>query len=165
MARCVYCTNKKNNLWIYIHELYCKGPKGNKSTSISNRIKLIESIGKDKLRIKDRHCVSCGKVFDIEVETLTGKLLTKCFYGGNIRIGGSYGKFTWKTDTNGDWIKDKDGMPKFFHTYPWYLELKFELIGLKRTLFHQYTDAEYIECGDCVDKYKLDILDKSAVSM
>jgi hypothetical protein len=99
--------------------------------------------------------VSCGKIFAIVVEADTGKIITPCFYGGNIRRGNSYGKFKAKTDSSGNMILE-DGLIVWVHNYPWYKELKYELIGWKRTLLHQYTESEYIECEDCLNEHTLD---------
>jgi len=91
-----------------------------------------------------KHCVVCGKLFDIDIDDKTRKILTKdVFHGQNIRLGiGMWSKYKWEG-------LNPDGSVKLVRVHPWYRELWYELIDLKRRIFHQYKDVEYWECPKC----------------
>lgn len=102
-----------------------------------------------KIRYIQAQCVVCGKFFDVTIDSKTKKILSDCFYGGKHRFGTSYSKYRVKQDEQGKIIHDKNDNWILEHTYPWYKELWYELIKLKRTILHQYREAEYWECPDC----------------
>jgi len=94
-----------------------------------------------------RNCVVCGKDFTVQIDDVSGKILTPCFYGGKLRLGIG----TWcshRLDTN------PDGSIKFTKILPWWKELWYRLIDLKRLILHQYTDVEYWECERCLKKIR-----------
>ena len=94
-------------------------------------------------KLKDRECATCDKKFDVEVDT-NGKILTNgVFYGGKIQLGLGWAKYEWVG------FDEMKGEPILKRIHPWYRELKYELIDLKRRLFHQYKNVEYWECQEC----------------
>lgn len=98
--------------------------------------------------VMEKECCLCGEKFAVEIERRTGKILTKCFYGGKIRLGvGTWCAYKW------DGSKP-DGTPNLVKIHPWYRELWYHLIDYKRLLFHQYKDVEYWEGPCCYKKRK-----------
>lgn len=101
--------------------------------------------------IHEAVCMDCGKKIQIMIDKKTKKILSGDWYYGKIRFGvGMWGLYTWKTDAKGNWISDKNGVPKFFRCISRFKELKYRLIDLKRTILHQYEDVECWVCLDCV---------------
>ena len=95
-------------------------------------------------KLKDRECSTCGKKFDVEVDT-NGKILTKgVFYGGKIRFGvGMWAAYEFKG------YDEKEGKIIHKRIIPWYKYVWYTLRDLKRLLFHQYKEVEYWECPEC----------------
>lgn len=89
--------------------------------------------------------MDCGKVFDVQIDKKTKKILSEDWYYGKHRFGvGDWGYQTYKgTDP-------KTGKLIWEKCNPWYREWKFRLIDLKRTILHQYEDAEMWVCRECV---------------
>jgi len=123
-----------------------------------------------------RTCAICGKDFEVELEETTTisfpywhvwsfedfvpyvrtkhKILTHCFYGGKIRFGvGNWSHSKAKVDERGEMLT-KDGLIVWEKCNPWWRELKFRLIDLKRTILHQYRDVEYWECPKCLQRIR-----------
>jgi hypothetical protein len=124
-----------------------------------------------------RTCAICGKDFEVELLEETTivypywhswnfegsvpyiytkrKILTDCFYGGKIRFGvGNWSHSRAKQDENGNLVHDKDGLIIWEKCNPWWRELKYRLIDLKRTILHQYEDVEYWECSRCLNRIR-----------
>ena len=47
-----------------------------------------------------------------------------------------------------------DGTITWIKIIPFWTEVKYKLIDLKRRILHQYKDVEYWECPDCLNKIK-----------
>ena len=91
-------------------------------------------------------CVVCGKGFCVTLG-LDRKIPSDIYYGGSIRFGlGMWASHEAAWDENNKLIWTK--------YIPWYTELKYRLIDLKRYILHQYRDAEYWECAECYAKAK-----------
>lgn len=102
-----------------------------------------------------RNCCCCGKEFEVEVDGETKKIITDCLYGGTIRLGvGNWSHSKAKQDESGNLVLDKDGLIIWEKCNPWWRELKYRLIDLKRTILHQYVDAEYWECPECLNRIR-----------
>ena len=94
--------------------------------------------------LKQRTCMDCGKTIDITLDKKTKKIISGDWYYGKHRFGiGEWGYSTYTTDP-------KTGKEIWKKCNPWYRELKFRLIDLKRTILHQYEDAEMWVCKECV---------------
>jgi hypothetical protein len=107
------------------------------------------------MTIITRTCAICGEGFDVEIDNITGKILTDCLYGGTIRFGvGDWSHSKAKQDENGKLVLDKDGLIIWEKCNPWWRELKYHLIDLKRTILHQYRDVEYWECPSCLNRIR-----------
>ena len=92
-----------------------------------------------------RTCVSCGNDFTIRIDKESRQILTKCFYGGKFRLGvGMWAsrKLVYNPDGSHEWVK----------VHPWWKVLWFQLKDLWRLLTHNYVDAEYWECGKCLNE-------------
>jgi len=91
-----------------------------------------------------RECAGCGKSFEVEVRLIEGKILTHCFYGGKIR----FGIGTWSSSK----LEERDGELVWIKIHPWWRELYYHLIDLKKLMLHQYKDVEYWECPSCLKR-------------
>lgn len=90
-------------------------------------------------------CAGCGKTETIEIPE-SGKVPECWAYYGKFRFGiGNWAKYTWKgLDEKGAVILEK--------CHPWWRELKYHLIDLKRLLLRQYRDVEMWFCKECDGK-------------
>jgi len=93
--------------------------------------------------LKDRCCMDCGKTIDVILDKKTKKILSGDWYYGTHRFG------------VGDWSASRmelnpDGSIKWVRINPRWKELWYHLVDLKRTIFHQYKDAEMWVCKACV---------------
>jgi hypothetical protein len=106
---------------------------------------------KEEVLVLNRECMDCGKKIQVIIDKKTKHILSGDWYYGKMRLGvGMWGLYTWKQDANGNWIRDKNGRVKFIRCISRFRELYYRLIDLKRTILHQYEDAEFWVCIDCV---------------
>lgn len=92
-----------------------------------------------------RGCVSCGEDFTIEIDPESRQIVTNCYYGGKFRLGiGMWAsrKLVYNPDGSHEWVK----------VHPWYRVLWFRLKDLWKLLIHDYVEAEFWECGGCLNK-------------
>lgn len=106
---------------------------------------------KKEILIHEAVCMDCGKKIQVIIDKKTKHIISGDWYYGKMRFGvGMWGLYTWKQDPNGNWIRDKNGTPKFFRCISRWRELYYRLIDLKRIILHQYEDVECWVCLTCV---------------
>jgi len=89
-------------------------------------------------------CMTCGKMELVEIEE--GKILGDWAYFGKMRLGiGQWGKSIMKVDSVTREVTRE-------RCNPWWRELKFRLIDLKRLIYRQYKDVELWECPECQEE-------------
>lgn len=101
---------------------------------------------KEIIMLTNRCCMDCGKIIEITLDKKTKKILSGDWYYGKLRTNvGMWGKYKL-----GNPQTKPDGTLNFVRCISRWKELKYRLIDLKRTLRHQYEDAELWVCKDCV---------------
>lgn len=91
--------------------------------------------------IIERECCVCGKLFEVRIDAKSKRILTECFYGGEIRLG--LARVIYRLEDN------PDGSIKFVRVTPLWKVLWYKQVNAKRLLLHQYEDIEYWECTEC----------------